>query len=50
MKIAVGCDPNAEEFKQLLIPFIEGLGHKVVDFGSDDPVVAGSNPQFYHLR
>ncbi len=40
MKIAVGCDPNAEEFKQLLIPFIEGLGHKVVDFGSDDPVYA----------
>ena len=23
MKIAVGCDPNAEEFKQQLIPFIE---------------------------
>lgn len=40
MKIAVGCDPNAEEFKQLLIPFIEGLGHEVVDFGSDDPVYA----------
>ena len=40
MKIAVGCDPNAEEFKQLVIPFIEGLGHKVVDFGSDDPVYA----------
>ena len=32
MKIAVGCDPNAEEFKQQLIPFIEKLGHEVTDF------------------
>ena len=32
MKIAVGCDPNAEEFKQQLIPFIEKLGHEVKDF------------------
>lgn len=40
MKIAVGCDPNAEEFKQQLIPFIEKLGHEVTDFGSDDPIYA----------
>lgn len=40
MRIAVGCDPNAEDFKQLLIPFIEGLGHEVVDFGSEDPIYA----------
>jgi len=40
MKIAVGCDPNAEDFKQALIPFIEGLGNEVEDFGSDDPVYA----------
>ena len=40
MKIAVGCDPNAEEFKQQLIPFIEQLGHEVIDFGSDDPIYA----------
>lgn len=40
MKIAVGCDPNAEAYKQNLIPFIEGLGHKVTDFGSNDPVYA----------
>ena len=40
MKIAVGCDSNAEEFKQQLIPFIEKLGHEVTDFGSDDPIYA----------
>ena len=40
MKIAVGCDPNAEEFKQQLIPFIESLGHEVTDFGSTDPIYA----------
>lgn len=40
MKIAVGCDPNAEAFKQGLIPFIEGLGHEVTDLGSDDPIYA----------
>lgn len=40
MKIAVGCDPNASEFKQMLIPFIESLGHEVTDFGSDDPIYA----------
>lgn len=32
MKIAVGSDPNAEDFKQQLIPFIKGLGHEVTDF------------------
>lgn len=40
MKIAVGCDPNAEEFKQQLISFIESLGHEVTDFGSTDPIYA----------
>ena len=40
MKIAVGCDPNAAEFKKALIPVIEGLGHEVTDFGSDDPIYA----------
>lgn len=40
MKIAVGCDPNAAEFKIALIPVIEGLGHEVTDFGSDDPIYA----------
>lgn len=40
MKVAIGCDPNATEYKQKLIPFIESLGHKVKDFGSDDPIYA----------
>lgn len=40
MMIAIGCDPNATEYKQKLIPFIQGLGHEVVDFGSDDPIYA----------
>lgn len=40
MKIAVGCDPNATDFKQMLIPVIESLGHEVTDFGSDDPIYA----------
>ncbi|GHU79512.1 ribose-5-phosphate isomerase [Clostridia bacterium] len=40
MKIAIGCDPNAEDFKTELIPFIEGLGHEVQDYGSEDPIYA----------
>ena len=40
MKIAIGCDPNAYEYKTKLIPFIQNLGHEVVDFGSTDPIYA----------
>ena len=40
MKVAIGCDPNATEFKEQLIPFIESLGHECVDYGSDDPIYA----------
>ena len=40
MKIAVGCDPNAESFKKELISYIRELGHEVEDFGSTDPVYA----------
>lgn len=42
MKIAIGCDPNAESFKQQLIPYVESLGHKVTDFGSDDVIYANT--------
>lgn len=42
MKIAIGCDPNAESYKQLLIPYIESLGHEVTDFGSDDVIYANT--------
>lgn len=40
MKIAVGCDPNAEAYKQEMIEFIKSLGHEVTDFGSDDVIYA----------
>jgi len=40
MKIAIGCDPNATEFKAFLAPFIKDLGHEVEDYGSDDPIYA----------
>ncbi|MEA4911521.1 MAG: RpiB/LacA/LacB family sugar-phosphate isomerase [Oscillospiraceae bacterium] len=40
MKIAIGCDPNAEDFKQVLIPFVRSLGHEAVDCGSEDPIYA----------
>ena len=40
MKIAVGCDPNATDYKNTLIKYVEGLGHEVTDFGSDDPIYA----------
>ena len=33
MKIAIGCDPNATEYKTILTPFIESLGHECVDLG-----------------
>lgn len=42
MKIAIGCDPNATDYKKILTPFIEDLGHEVVDFGSDDPIYANT--------
>ncbi|MFZ3070855.1 MAG: RpiB/LacA/LacB family sugar-phosphate isomerase [Anaerolineaceae bacterium] len=42
MKIVIGCDPNAVEFKKQLIQFIIGLGHECVDYGSDDPIYANT--------
>ena len=40
MTIAIGCDPNATPLKQEVIGELEGLGHTVKDFGSDDPIYA----------
>ncbi len=40
MIIGFGCDPNAGELKEALIAHARGLGHEVVDFGSDDPIYA----------
>jgi ribose 5-phosphate isomerase B len=42
MKIAIGCDPNAQAFKEQLIPYIISLGHEVEDFGSDDVIYANT--------
>ena len=42
MKIAVGYDPNAKDFKTELVSYIEGLGHEVVDYGGDDPIYANT--------
>ena len=42
MKIAMGCDPNADAFKMEMIEFVKGLGHEVTDFGSDDPIYANT--------
>lgn len=39
MKIAIGCDPNAQDVKEELIRFMETKGYgEITDFGSDDPI------------
>ncbi len=40
MKIAFGCDPNADHMKRELMKYVEELGHEVWDFGSEDPIYA----------
>ena len=40
MRIAVGCDPNAAEYKTALSEFVANLGNEVVDYGGDDPIYA----------
>ena len=41
MKIAIGCDPNAQTAKEDIIAFIEKKGYgEVTDFGSEDPIYA----------
>lgn len=42
MKIAIGCDPNALQYKEILKPYIENLGHQCVDYGSNDPIYANT--------
>ncbi len=43
MKIAVGCDPNAQEAKEELIKFMEAKAYgEVTDFGSEDPIYANT--------
>lgn len=40
MKIAIGCDPNATELKDVIKTHLDSLGHEWEDFGSDDPIYA----------
>ena len=40
MKIAIGCDPNAQKFKEEMITYIKGLGYDCCDFGSENPIYA----------
>lgn len=42
MKIAFGCDPNALEYKKVLLPYVQELGHECMDYGSDDPIYANT--------
>jgi ribose 5-phosphate isomerase B len=42
MKVIIGCDPNAMEFKKQLVPFIQELGIEVFDAGSEDPIYANT--------
>jgi ribose 5-phosphate isomerase B len=39
-KIAIGCDPNAAELKEILKKHLEDLGYEWEDYGSDDPIYA----------
>ncbi|MGI6433706.1 MAG: RpiB/LacA/LacB family sugar-phosphate isomerase [Sphaerochaetaceae bacterium] len=38
--IAIGCDPNAQTRKELIIEHVKSLGYEVKDFGSEDPIYA----------
>lgn len=40
MKYAIGCDPNADHLKQMLIHDLEQSGHEVTDYGSEDAIYA----------
>lgn len=42
MKIAIGCDPNATGLKDILISYIQSLGHETKDFGGEDPIYANT--------
>ena len=43
MKIAIGCDPNAQQAKEDLMKFIETKGYgELTDFGSEDPIYANT--------
>lgn len=39
-KIALGCDPNARDLKEILKKHLAVLGFEHEDYGSDDPIYA----------
>jgi ribose 5-phosphate isomerase B len=38
--VAIGCDPNAKELKEVIKKHLADLGHEWVDYPSDDPIYA----------
>ena len=40
LTVAIGCDPNASDLKEIIIAQLEEMGYTVKDFGSDDPIYA----------
>ncbi len=40
--VAIGCDPNASALKEAIKEHLAGLGHEVVDYGSEDPIYANT--------
>lgn len=41
-KIAIGCDPNAMDYKTQLINALKKKGYEVEDFGSEDSIYANT--------
>lgn len=39
-KVAIGCDPNAVEMKEIVKKQLQELGYEYEDYGSDDPIYA----------
>lgn len=39
-KVAIGCDPNASEMKEIIKKQLTDLGYEWEDYGSDDPIYA----------
>jgi ribose 5-phosphate isomerase B len=40
LTVAIGCDPNAANMKEIIKAQLDGLGYIVKDFGSEDPIYA----------
>ena len=40
LTVAIGCDPNATDLKEIIIAQLKEMGYEVKDFGSEDPIYA----------